>query len=470
MDVTTSLPSRRGLSVCSDFSGTMEADSTVVIIPKIAGEVTEKNFEVGDHVNAGDLLFAIDDTTAQIALKQAEATLATAQAGYTSTQASSASTIAQANENFGKIGSNEATLNEAIDKAYVGQLTAGNQLNSAAKTSDFYDENYEKAKNALDNAENARNQAKSALDAAIASGISENIAAAQAAYASASSAVTSAQNAKDQAKLSKNTYSDTAANAELQYYLAQDGYNAAVRSKQDYENLTKNTTLYGVNAQIRGAEASLTNAESSVKQAEAALENAKLGLEYTRITSPVNGIITEINVSLHNMATQSTQAYVIQADERNKIVFYVADETARNILPGNGAQVTRNQETFDAVITSVSDTLDHSTGLFKVEAELLGDVSRLANGSVVSVKTVTRHSENALTVPINAVYYDEEQAYVYLNENSRAARRDVSTGLSDSGSIEITEGLSGEEQIITSYSTQLHDGVKISATHETEEK
>lgn len=469
VEVLTSLPERRTISVSSDFSGNVQADNTIIVIPKVAGEVIEKNFEVGDHVDEGELLFAVDDTSAQIAVKQAEAALAQAKAGYTSAQANSASTIAQANENFGKIGTNEASLSDAVDKAYAGAVTAGNQLNSAAKTSDYYDEGYERAKTALSNAETARDNAKAALEAARQSGISENIALAESAYQTAQASVASAEAAKEQAKLAKTTYADTAANAEMQYYIAKEGYDAALRSKADYDQYTKNTTLYGVNAQIHGAEATLTNAETAVKQAEAALENAKLGLDYTRVTAPAGGTITAINISLHNMATQSSQAYVIQTDARNKIVFYVADETARNITIGNPAFVTRNRETYNAAISSVGDTLDSTTGLFRVEAVVEGDDSALVSGSVVSIRTVTRQSQNVIAVPINAVYYDEEQPYVYVNENNTAVRRDVMTGLSDASFIEIKAGLSEADEIISSYSSQLHDGVKITTSASTGE-
>ncbi len=473
IDVETTMPVRKDLSVSSDFSGNVQADNTIIVIPKVAGEVIEKNYEVGDHVNEGDLLFAIDDTTAQITLKQAEATLASAKAGYTSQQATSASTIAQATETYGKIGTNEAQLSNAVDSAYAGKVQAGGSFDTAKAAVEFYDDSYDRAKDSLDNAKKTRdaaNETVNAIQRQIDSGaytpeeledLLDGLAVAKAAAAQAEGAVTQAEAAVDSAKLQKRTNENSARSAEMQYYVAQEGYDAAIRNQQDYEIYTKNTTLYGVNAQIHGAEAGLTSAESNVKQAEAALENAKLALDYTKVKAPASGIITAINISLHNMASQTTQAYVIQSDAKNKIVFYVAEETVRNMSVGNEALITRNQNTYRAVISSVSDTLDTTTGLFRVEATVTGDDTTLVSGSVVSVRTITRQSPNAMTVPVNAVYYDEEQPYVYLDENNVAVRRDIVTGLTDSDSIEVVAGLEGNERIISSYSTQLHEGVKV---------
>ena len=60
--VTEQLPDVKTLSSQSNYIGTVEADSTVYIIPKVSAEVLTKNFEVGDHVEAGDLLFTLDDS------------------------------------------------------------------------------------------------------------------------------------------------------------------------------------------------------------------------------------------------------------------------------------------------------------------------------------------------------------------------------------------------------------------------
>ena len=78
-------------------SGDEAAESEVKVIPLLGGEVVEKNFEVGDHVNEGDLLFRIDDEALQIALKTAQAQVSTAQAGLTSSTATAEATKAKAN-------------------------------------------------------------------------------------------------------------------------------------------------------------------------------------------------------------------------------------------------------------------------------------------------------------------------------------------------------------------------------------
>ena len=61
IEVEVQNPQIKNITVSANFSATVVAESEVKVIPLVSGEVVEKNFDVGDHVNAGDLLFKIDD-------------------------------------------------------------------------------------------------------------------------------------------------------------------------------------------------------------------------------------------------------------------------------------------------------------------------------------------------------------------------------------------------------------------------
>ncbi|MBQ7464106.1 MAG: efflux RND transporter periplasmic adaptor subunit [Lachnospiraceae bacterium] len=459
--VETGKPSIKDISISYNFSGTVEANDVVNVIPKVAGEVIEKHFSVGDHVNEGDLLFRIDDTSAQITLKQAEAGLTQARAGLNSQVAAQASTYASATETLGKISTNKQQLGVAVDSAYATAVQANAARDNANVNSEYYDEAYENAKSAVEDITKAKDAAKAALDKAIRDGDEEEIAAAQTQYEKMDSALKTAESNRDQAELAKKSGANNARSAEAQAYVAQENVGIAVKNKQDYETYTVNSTLYGANAQMVGADAALTNSKAGVTQAEANVENAKLALDYTQVSAPVSGTITQINVSEHNMAGQQAPAYVIQSDAKAKIVFYVAEETMKFISPGNSAVVTKNGKEYDAVIKNVENTIDQASGLFKVEAEPTGNGSELISGSLVNIKTITRESKNAVAVPINCVYYDGSQAYVFVAENGFAKKVNVVTGLSDDTDMQITEGISAEDSVILTYSSELKDGVKL---------
>lgn len=66
--------------VFADFTGRLEAYSTVEIIARIEGELVERLVEEGQQVAAGDVLFKIDDRTFAANVNQAEAALLKANA------------------------------------------------------------------------------------------------------------------------------------------------------------------------------------------------------------------------------------------------------------------------------------------------------------------------------------------------------------------------------------------------------
>ncbi len=475
VDVETANPGTADLSISSNFAAKVEADSEVTVVPKTSGEVTSKNFEVGDHVNEGDLLFTIDDESAQIALSQAQASVASAKASVDSSTAAQQASQYSALETIGTMSTTEQQLANAVDSAKANVQIAANTLASASETSDYYSDKSSDSSHDKSKYKKKASKLKSIIDDYYAASSDQrskvlqgsgynSIDSLEAAYQSYKDKADDAGDSKDNYNLQSDTYGYNAATAEQNYYTAQEAEALAEKQQQDYQNYTKGSTIAGVQSSLASAQANVDTSKASLDQANASLSNAKLALEYTKVTAPVSGTITEINVNLHNMASSGSSAYVIQSDAKNKIVFYVAETTAENITVGNSAVVTKNGVDYDAVITSVGNTVDASKKLFKIEASTLGS-SDLVNGSDVRISTITRESKNALTIPVSAVYYDGEQAFVYLNSNGIAEIRNITVGITGDRGVEVTSGLSYEDEIVTTFSSQLNEGVKLSATN-----
>ena len=472
INVEVSNPVIKDVSNRSNFSATVVAESEVRVIPLVTGEVIEKNYEVGDHVNEGDLLFKIDDEPYQIAVKRAEASVTSAQAGLTSAQASlnkseadANTTRAQAIQNVGEIPYNEQRKDYNVDSAYVAKRQANNALKNAGDDVDLAKHSLDDLRDARDAAESAMNSAKAAYEAAD----EETRSAKYDLYQSAKKAYETADSNVETAKTNLDKLRRQEDNAEMNYVLNGESYSLAEVDRYNYNTYGKATTIYGSYASAVGADSSVTSSKANVtssaanvKSAQAGLEDAQLNLEHTSVKAPVSGIITAINVTEHNMATQQEASYVIQSDEPCKVVFYVAEETAKSIRPGTESVVTKNGTEYTAKIITVYDTIDSSTGLFKVEASVVGQgAENLIAGSSVSIETITRRSDRTLTVPIDSVYYDGDKAYLYVAEGGRAKKVYVTTGLSDDLSLEITEGIGPEDKVIVTWNGSMRDGSEL---------
>lgn len=478
VDVETSKPESRTMSISSNFAATVEADSEVTVMPKVGGEVTAKNFEVGDHVNAGDLLFTVDDESARISLAQAQAGVSNAEAAVKSAESSQAYAQISALDTMGTLSTTEQQYSNNVDTANASVAAAANSLENAKNSSDLASKNVDDLDDDIHDAKKDKKKLKRIIDDYYAANSDDgrekvlegsgytSISSVESAYESAKDDLEKLEDSKDSTKNSKSSAENSVEDAESKYYNAQESASYAQQQLDDFRNYKKNTAIASAANSIQSAESSVASSKASLEQANASLDNAKLALENTQITSPVSGTITAINVSLHNTTTAGASAYVIQSDAKNKIVFYVTEETADNMKVGNDAIVSKGENEYDAKITQINSSVDSSKGLFKVEASLVGS-DNLTAGTDVMVRTVTRESSNVLTVPVTAVYYEGEQAFVYKNEGGVAVKTDISTGITDSYNVEVTDGIKNTDEIVVSYSSQLTDGSKINAAKST---
>lgn len=458
LKVHTESPQTMTLSVESRYIGTIEAGSTVTVLPRVSAEVLSAELEVGDHVSEGDLLFTLDDTAAQITLQQAQAAMNAANAGLSAAQCTySAQESAYAIQ--------EATYTINNSSADVAMLTAADNANKMITTE------YQ-LQVAVDKAEAQLTQAKLAAGTAM-----EN-------YHTAEELLNRAVDKDypkdniDQLELSLFSARNSSESSAESCAVAEAAYDLALRQQQDYLNYTKALTSASIQSQIIATEeqrtiyaeqlaaaqdtlqasgAQVEASRASVGQASATLANAQLALTYYSVTSPVSGTIISKNISEHNMAAPTQAAYVIETEDDSKAVFYVAERTMREMTVGNPVTAEQNGETYTGSIVSVSSVVDSSQGLYKVEALLQGNAS-LSSGSSVSLTTISRQSIDTLTVPSECIYYEGENPYLYVLDGNEAHIRYVKTGLEEDGRIEISEGIVADDAVITTWSSGLKDG------------
>lgn len=155
--VETTLPQTESIELTGDFMGTIEADSEVTVVAKIGGDVTAAYFEEGDRVNAGDLLFTIDDRSAQISMAQAQASLEsasaaanTASAGVSVAEMNLLYTQEQIKETLGTTETNRMQLENAVASAKYAIKAAQENLDYAKESYGITQDRYKELEDTLD--------------------------------------------------------------------------------------------------------------------------------------------------------------------------------------------------------------------------------------------------------------------------------------------------------------------------------
>lgn len=480
--VKVDTPKISSIENSGDFIGTVQSEEQVYVMSKLSGDVTETFFEVGDYVNEGDLLFTVDDTSAQIQLKQANASLSsanaslnTAKAGVNTANANINYQTASVTESFAKSDTTEKQLQLSIDQAEVNfrnnEINIGTLDNTLTNLKDKLNDVNDGIDALKPQLEGAKAEYAAALSDAQSNPIDQTKQEAANAKKSIldtySSNLSSLESSKDSLESSIKQTEASISTAKNSNCLIVEQADIARDQKSDYQNYTRATIGNGGLASLAQAQAGVVQAEAGVvqskagiTQAQAAVDAAKLQLDYANVTAPVSGIITSKGVTKNNMTSTGSVAYTIMSDGSKFVVFYVSEDIMRELQVGQSITVEKNNEELEAVITENPQVADANTGLFMVKARVNGNED-LVSGIKVKLNMTTKHADNVMTLPIDAVYHESEKSFVYTYVNGKANKVYVETGLYDDEKIEIISGITTDDQVITTWSSQLRNGSEV---------
>ena len=66
-----------------------------------------------------------------------------------------------------------------------------------------------------------------------------------------------------------------------------------------------------------------------------------------------------------------------------------------------------------------------------------------------------------MTIPVDAVYYSGGKAYVYLYEDGKAKKASIEVGINDDDYVEVTDELSADDLVVSTWSNNLYEGADI---------
>ncbi len=201
--------------------------------------------------------------------------------------------------------------------------------------------------------------------------------------------------------------------------------------------------------------------ESQAKGAQIAYDGAKLAydnqVEFSSITAAISGRIESSSMEVHGMASQSSPLCVIAGDGSKQVSFAVTEAVLDQVNVGDSIRVEKNGSQYTGTVTEVNTMVDAKTGLFSVKASVEDD-GALVSGSSVKLYVTSDKAEDVMTVPVDSVYYDNGQPYVYTYDNGTVHKVPIETGISDDEKMEILSGLAAENLVITTWSPELYEG------------
>ena len=252
---------------------------------------------------------------------------------------------------------------------------------------------------------------------------------------------------QEQLRLAQDNYDDTLALLEI---------GAASQAEVDQAH----QTLLSAQAGVEAARASLNSAQAGIRSAQVGVESAQYQLSLYNLTTPISGVVEAVNVTENNFAASGTAAFVISNGSNKTVTFYVTDSVRQTLTPGQAVTVNYNGQTYEGAVTEIGGVVNAQVGQFQVKAVIDG-AQDLPDGLSVELTTTAHRANGAVLVPSDAMFFEDGVAYVYLLQDGKAVRSDVTIGLYTADEIAVTDGLTPGDQVITTWSASLRDGADV---------
>ncbi len=451
---------RGSMLVAVSASGSIELVQRVDLALEASGQVAEVPIEVGDQVQAGDLLVSLDTELLQLQVDQAEANVASAQAQLAKLEAGARPEEVAASE--ANLQAAEAQVDAAA--AERDQVASGaGEADIVAAEADVASAliQQKKAEDWHDTTMECRTIKKSAGDVIPIGGgqvitLTENfeeticpllgVPEEQARYRleAANEALEAARASLDQVRSGADEDQLSAAQANV----------AAAAAQRDAAQAQLDLLLEGATSeQIATAQASVDQAQTSVKQAKLALEKASL-------EAPFDGIVAAVGVTVGEQATAGLPVVSLVDPSRFHVTIAVDELDVGQLAVGQSAQLS-----FDALPNTVitgtvgqiaeAAALDEGVVTYDVRIDLAPTDAPIRADMTSSATIIVERISDTLRIPTWAVRVDREtgQYYVRRRTEDGIERVDVKLGVRHEGVAQVLDGLSAGDEIVRAPET-----------------
>nr|WP_258012849.1 efflux RND transporter periplasmic adaptor subunit [Stenotrophomonas maltophilia] len=224
--------------------------------------------------------------------------------------------------------------------------------------------------------------------------------------------------------------------------------------------------------QLDTQETAVQQAEGIVKADSGSVDNLRVQLSYTRITAPIDGVVGLRAVDLGNLVqsgdangvatltsvSPTTVKFALSIDQMSRVLNARRQGPVRvDALGRDGGDVLA-----EGSLEAIDNRVDAATGTVMLRAQFNDAAHRLFPNQFVSARVHLQTLENAMVVPLSAIRYGNQGAYVFMIKDDKAHLQNVTMGPTlDSQSVVVADALKPGMQIAVDGIDALEDGVAV---------
>ncbi len=238
--------------------------------------------------------------------------------------------------------------------------------------------------------------------------------------------------------------------ANVSYVQAKSQYEIAARHLEALEKVSR--------------EAQVSNAEGQLEAAKGRLQGTEAQLQYSRITSPIDGVVTDRPIYPGEMAAPGSPLLTVMDISRVIARANVPIDQLKFLKAGNPATITSHDATaYPGKVTVVSPAVDPNSTTAEVWVQASNPGERLRPGETVRVAIEAGTIPDAVVVPSTAIVpaSDGSSSVMVVGADSVAHEKKIKVGIRETERVQILEGVNPGEKVIIVGALGLQDNAKV---------
>lgn len=219
------------------------------------------------------------------------------------------------------------------------------------------------------------------------------------------------------------------------------------------------------------SEQTLDDALKELKEAEGTVDSAESAQDKTVLSAPFSGALSLRQISLGAFIDAGDEVVRISKIYPLNLNFALPEEYIAKVKPEQRIQFTlanRATEQYIAKVIAIDPYIDPDTRNVKIKAQVINRSKELLPGRFTNVELEISETKNAIYIPQEAIVPEKDSNFVFIiSTDNTVIKKEVSIGEQDESTVQILNGLSKNDIVITSGHQKLYEGSKVSIMQNT---
>jgi membrane fusion protein, multidrug efflux system len=232
----------------------------------------------------------------------------------------------------------------------------------------------------------------------------------------------------------------------------QQANSAYLNAKVTYERMQR---LF---AQGAISQQDMDNVETGFK---VAMANFNASASMINVKAPINGYVTNLFVNVGDKVNPGEELFTVSNTSRYKAVIWIPDSEINRVKKGQKATAKWNDVSFNGAVSSVALAMDQGRKAFRAEIVFKDKTRYMASGVTVEISIDTMSIPNTIVIDRSNMVENEGRFYLWVVENDKAVKREITVGSNNGIRYQVTDGLSVGDKLIVEGMSMVYESALV---------